>query len=219
MILCEQESGLSVRQASTSIEVRRAGKSTADIPAIGKAQTSLTLVPTHNNCREQEGVYREHGLVADAYPELNKKTCANYDVAVQAIEAGLSASAAVCPFCPCNSGCDYRDSLASAYASAHRIATHQRARFNMKGLAKGRRFVAIHESQTDLIRPVVEISSGLQQVARVARVAKDSREAGNMSLYHLFFRMEETSLWLLEKLEQAESTTLLDLPPAAARPQ
>ena len=68
----------------------------------------------------------------------------------------------------------------------------------MKGLAKGRRFVAIHESQTDLIRPVVEISSGLQQVANVARVAKDSsREADNMSLYHLFFRMEEASLWLL----------------------
>ena len=39
-----------------------------------------------------------------------------------------------------------------------------------------------------------------------------------MSLYHLFFRMEEASLWLLTKLEQAESTTPLDLPPAAGTP-
>lgn len=47
---------------------------------------------------------------------------------------------------------------------------------------------------------------------------KIRREADNMSLYHLFFRMEEASLWLLTKLEQAESTTPLDLPPAAGTP-
>jgi hypothetical protein len=54
------------------------GKSTADIPALRRAETSLTVLPTHNLCEEIEGKYQKAGLDAIAYPPLCAKTCQNW---------------------------------------------------------------------------------------------------------------------------------------------
>ena len=190
-----------------------AGKTYADMPAAAEAETSLTVLPTHKNCREVEEIYSRSGLDAAAYPELTRKTCQNYDEATKAIDAGLSASGAVCPACPFKDECDYRETLETAEAARHRIVTHKRAEASLAKLAEGRRYVTIHENPTDLLRPVAEVSCGLDKVVEVARYAKDVARGDNeMTLYHFFWRMESEALNLIEKLLRIDDTTPLCMP-------
>ena len=197
-----------------------AGKTYADLPAVRAAGTSLTVAPTHRNGKEVREIYAQSGLLAEAYPEQNRETCSNYDEATRALESGLSASAAVCPSCPCKGKCDYSELVKAAEAADHRISTHKRAQMGMAGMAKGRRYVTIHESPTDLLRPVAEVSCGLDRVAEVARTAKDSaRDAGNMDLYCFLWRMEDAAESLVRKLQETDNTTALDRPPSAGIPR
>jgi len=195
------------------------GKTYADIPAAGRAETSLTVLSTHRECREVEKVYQRHGLPAEAYPELCRKTCTNHDEAVAAIDAGLSASSAVCPTCSAKDECEYRAGMEAADAAAHRIATHKRACLSLENIAEGRRYIAVHEDPTGLLRPVAEISSGLARVAEVARQAKDSaRGRQDMNLYHFFWLMEEGAESLASKLQDANETTPLPIPAKIGKP-
>ena len=190
-----------------------AGKTHADLPAAVAAKTSLTVLPTHKHCRDVKETYSQSGLDAEAYPELNTTTCQNYDKAARAIDSGLMPSAAVCPTCWSKNNCDYRSTLESAESADHRIATHQRARMSMEGLAEGRHYIAIHENPVDLLRPMEEISSGLERVAEIARAAKDTaRDRNDMDLYWFFGQMEDKAHWLIEQLQQADNTTPLDVP-------
>ena len=107
------------------------GKTTADIPAVAAAETSLTVLPTHKHCGDVQEAYTQVGLNAEAYPQLNKHTCQNLDEATRAIDAGLSASTAVCPTCTFAHQCEYRSLLEAAEGAAHRIATHQRALWDL----------------------------------------------------------------------------------------
>ncbi len=122
------------------------GKTTADIPAVAAAETSLTILPTHKHCGDVQEAYTQFGLNAEAYPQLNKNTCHNLDEATWAIDAGLSASTAVCPTCTFAHQCEYRSLLEAAEGAAHRIATHQRARMGLLTMAEGRRIIMIHEN-------------------------------------------------------------------------
>lgn len=195
------------------------GKTTADIPAVAAAETSLTVLPTHKHCGDLQEAYTQYGLNAEAYPQLNKNTCQNLDEATRAIDAGLSASTAVCPTCACAYQCEYRSLLEAAEGAAHRIATHQRARMGFVAIAEGRRIIMVHENPVNLLRPLEEIADGLVQVGEVARAAKDSARDGNdMDLYQFFWRMEDKSLWLSEQLLQANDTTPLSIPSPIGTP-
>ena len=196
------------------------GKTYADLPAAMAAKTSLTILPTHRNCQEVRETYLCSGLNAEAYPELNRKTCPNYDEATRALESGLSASAAVCPGCSFKNECDYRDTMKATEAADHRIGTHQRARMGIEGMAKGRHYVTIHESPIDLLRPVAEVVCGMDRVGEVSRAAKDfARDAEDMDLYGFFWRMEDGAAWLAEKLQETDSTTPLKLPVSSGSPR
>jgi hypothetical protein len=196
------------------------GKSTADIPAARLAKSSLTVLLTHGNCEEVADDYRRNGLDAASYPKLTKETCANYDEAVAAIEAGLSASSAVCPGCMFRSGCEYQSALTEAGVAPHRLATHHRAQLSFEALAKDAKYITIHEDAAKLLRPFIETSTGLDKVVAVVRAAKDTaNDRDNMDLYHFFWRMEDGACKLAECLQDAERTVSVEPPGPCVPPR
>jgi hypothetical protein len=201
-----------------------AGKTTADMAAIEKSVTSLTILPTHKNGKEVEAAYRNHPLDAAKFPQINGKTCLNLPIAQRAIESGLSASQAVCPTCSRQLECDYRDFLKEAEDAAHQIATHHRAALSFEQLAKDRDYIAIHEDATNVLRPSIEIARGLEQVAKVADEAitfAQRRQYGqdcDRSDEHFLHRMVKISDDLIEALEINNATKVLDLPAATPSP-
>ncbi len=195
------------------------GKSFADIEPARQAGSSLTVLATHANCREVKATYNRHGLPASAYPELNVNSCPNYTEASQALEVGLSASAAVCLGCAYNADCEYKGSMADADLADHKIATHRRAQLSFSEITKGCLYVAIHEDPTDLLRPIAEVSDGLNKVVRVATAAGHAAwERRDQTQRHFFHRLERVAEWLIAKLNDVDSTEALRLPVAASLP-
>ncbi|MCG2684363.1 MAG: DUF3854 domain-containing protein [Planctomycetales bacterium] len=196
-----------------------AGKSTADLPAMEAAGTSLTVVPAHYNCRETEAVYAGAGLAAAAYPQLSEGTCQNITEALAALGCGLAASQSVCPDCKFRNDCDYQTTMKAAEASPHRITTHARAALSFEQLAAGRSYVAIHEDAAGLLRPTKEIRVGFEVVARVAEQAKNTAwEWGDIESRGYFWAMESAALWLAGELSAAEDTTELQPPAPITNP-
>jgi len=198
------------------------GKTYADMPAAARAGSSLIVVPTHANCREVAGQFQAAELLAEAYPELSKKTCQAYETAAKAIESGLAASAAVCPGCLFRPTCDYQTELAAADEAAHRIATHQRAVFALEGLAKGRRYIAIHEDAISVIRPTAESAStlGFSAVAQVADEAgRAAKTRGDDTQRYFFWRLGEIAQAIGERLQDATDTAPIDLPAPVPPPK
>jgi len=190
-----------------------AGKSYSDIPAAKAAGTSLTVLPVHRVCEETAEAYNQAGLLAAAYPELNRNTCQAYDEASIAIGAGLSASAAVCLLCRFSKDCEYRFRMEEADNAAHRIATHRRAELSFKTIADGCKYISIHEESSGLLRPTTELSAGLEVVAEIARIAG---QTDKMDLRQFFWTMESVAVWLREKLQHLADTTPLEHPPACS---
>jgi len=198
------------------------GKTYADMPAAARAGSSLIVVPTHQGCREVAEQFQAADLLAVAYPELSKETCRAYETAVRAIESGLAVAAAVCPGCLFRPTCDYQAELAAADEAAHRIATHQRAVFALEGLAKGRRYIAIHEDAISVIRPTAESAStlGFSAVVRVADEAGQTAKArGDDAQRHFFWRLGEIAQAIGERLGDATDTAPIDLPGPVAAPK
>ena len=94
-----------------------AGKSTADLAAFEAAGRSLSIQPTHDNCKAVVEDCLAVGIEAAAYPGRNssgeKQNCWNSQAdAAEAI--GLCAVAAVC-----NAGCEFRrQCVAGGYLGA-----------------------------------------------------------------------------------------------------
>lgn len=197
-----------------------AGKSYADMPAMDKAGSSLTVLLTHANCKETEQLYLAYPLDAAAYPALTKETCSNLEEATDALNWGLSASAAVCPGCLYRNGCKYRQAMKDAETAVHRIATHQRVALSFNAITKGARYVDVHEDPAILLRPTAEIRDGLGVVARVAKRAKDTvRDLPDQTLRYFFGKMEDAAVWLQSELATATDTRPLDLPVSAGAPR
>lgn len=190
------------------------GKTTSGIAAAQKAQTSLTIVPTHKNCDEIEEEYCSRGLIARKYPKLCKDTCKNFAVAEKAIRAGLSASSAVCLHdCYFRLQCDYHAEMKEADEAAHRISTHARARLSFASIAKGRAYISIDEDPASILRPILDIHGGFGKVEEVAhQAAWDARkkEDGDADVY--FSKMEADARRLGEQLVSCERAVKLDLP-------
>src|SRR5262249_60101190 len=93
-----------------------AGKSYADIQAIAGGQhlASLTIVPTHLNCRQQDAEMSTLNLKGVAFPELNEETCKRFDEALEVTKRGLAVPAALCGSCQHRKRCPYRKGYAAA---------------------------------------------------------------------------------------------------------
>ena len=197
-----------------------AGKTYSDIEPMEAAGTSLTILQSHRGCRETSEMLCGKGLLAAAYPQLNTRTCQNYELATRAIEAGLSASSAVCPDCPFRGECDYAAEMAEAEAAPHRIATHRRAALSFESIARGRKYIAIHEDPTDLLRPMAETAAGFDKVSQVARHVKDREwELGDDDARYFFSRMEDAAHELVELLGTTNTTCGIRMSSPAAPPQ
>ena len=197
------------------------GKSYADMSAAQKAGSSLTIQPSHKNCLQTEEDYQRIGLSAVAYPQLCEKTCQNINEANRVLNVGLSPTDALCPLCPCFDGCEYHAILDEAEAARHRIATHKRAEFTFSHLADGRRYITIHEDSTNLLRPKMEISRGLDQVEAVATAAKRAEQLKtpcDPSAEYFFTKMERCCAMLKDHLDSATETADIELPAAAGAP-
>jgi len=151
-----------------------AGKSYADRDALRLAGKSLTLLPTHSNCRELAAELNVDGIDAVAFPKMDESTCRNLEDANSALQIGLSPAAAVCPTCPYREGCEYQEQKQAADKADHAIATHARAARGFGRLAKGKRFVSVHENAESMLRPMVLFRrDDLGVIAQVAWEAKD----------------------------------------------
>ena len=195
------------------------GKSYSDLQAARKAGSSLSVVPSHKTARESESLMNQHGLMAAAYPELNKESCVRYEEARQALSWGLSASAAFCSRCPHESFCDYRAGMETASSIEHSICTHQRAAENLANIGEGKRFISIHEDAAKIVRPTKEVSGGLEDIARIARLAAEAVWYRPDQTARYFFNiMEEWAHRLADFLREAEKTEPVPLPTPAGNP-
>lgn len=202
-----------------------AGKSSACIKAAEKADKSLTITPSHANCRECEKAMIAAGLDAAAYPPLNKTTCQNYDEAALAISSGLSASGAVCPTCQFKDACDFIEARKLAESMPHSICTHQRAAMSLHDLAKGKRYISIAEDPAAVLRPTLQVSivKLLETAIKIfERARQDAMPRGDFEDSQrapFFWAMEEVARVLIDALESADRTSKLQLPMPIPAPE
>ncbi|MEI8359376.1 MAG: primase C-terminal domain-containing protein, partial [Deltaproteobacteria bacterium] len=141
------------------------GKSTADIQAIKKSRTSLTVLPTHDACKELVDRFSKEGISATAYPKLSAVTCKKYGTIdqpglAQKIQAsGLNVATSLCERCEFNSDCIYQKERQKARNSKHTIATHARTEATDFSLFKDKEIVFVHENPLSLLRPCVEVEN------------------------------------------------------------
>lgn len=195
------------------------GKSHADAEAMQVASSSLVVLPTHSNCKELEITLDSQGIDATAYPQLSKKTCENYAEAEEAMGYGLSVSSAVCLTCLSMNGCEYHLVMTLASEATHSICTHRRAELSFESVAKGRKYISIHEDAISVLQGESEFSSGLATIATIADAARMKvmgRE--DKTLAHFFHKMAEAACWLQEQLRGAETTSSLPVPSPAGKP-
>jgi len=196
------------------------GKNHSDIDAAEEAETSLILVPTHRNAEELEEAFSARGLFAAAYPQINRKTCANYETAIACLDAGLPASSAVCSTCIFQHDCTYRLAMVDADAAAHRIACHHRGRLSLDRLAQGRAFVSVHEDSVAMLRPIEEAARGFDAVAEVAKTAGHTAwNREDLDGRHYFGRLEDTAEKIRELLGNADETHQVPMPPPVNPPR
>lgn len=141
------------------------GKSTADIKAIKKSRTSLTVLPTHDACKELVDRLSKEGISATAYPKLAADTCNMYGTIdqpglAQKIQAsGLNVATSLCIKCGFYRNCNYQKERQRARNSNHTISTHARAELTDFSLFKDKEIVFVHENPISLFRPCVEVEN------------------------------------------------------------
>jgi len=195
------------------------GKSYADGAAIRATTTrTLTLVPTHANCREVQAEYRRQGVEAACYPELSTTTCANHKEASAVRRLGLPHTEVVCPTCIYREGCTYLEELAIAAGSKDAIATQARAAIQQQKLTAGRDYIAVHETPLDLLCPALIADKDLLLVGLIAKVAsRRTQDTISRGFYHYMDHIANELDW---SLQDASGTIELVLPrPATVMPE
>ena len=197
-----------------------AGKSHADAEAMKLASKSLTLLPTHENCREAvKDLADDHGIEAVAYPELTKDSCKNFDEATAARDAGLSTAAAVCSRCEHRYDCDYKRDSERAKQAPHAVACHQRARRFIK-LATGKKYIAVHENAEDLLRPTetfskTDLGTVTDAVAQIRDVISGNacdHSAEQTEMKDFFSSMLNVAESMRQQLSKATTTKAVSMP-------
>jgi hypothetical protein len=193
------------------------GKSRADdsvaehLDADGRV--SLTLLSTHQNCREVVRARQERGIASQAYPQLTEANCMRYQEAIHDREAGLQHTQTICPDCPHQDECEYRQQLVEAMASRHPVATHARAIVQMPEIAEGASYISIQEDAVGVLRPAIVVGHGLDTIRWVADLAAEAARPQARPFYRHFGRVAAS---LERSLNEAERCRILDLPPFAA---
>lgn len=204
------------------------GKSYADTDAIKSSTSSLVVLPSHDQCSEFEKLCDTMEIMAVAFPKLTRETCRNFEVAERVLNSGLSVSQAVCPSCSFAADCVYHGILGLASDSNHQICTHHRGAMSFAQLARGRKYIAVHEDAADFLRPSWEIGDGLESVLQVVDVAIDVAKERQSHRFHrqrdlseeyFFRRMYDVTEQLIRDFAARRETDSLQLPvPAALQP-
>lgn len=128
--------------------------------------SSLTVLPTHANCRERVEEMQQQGVDAVAYPELSKDTCQRFDEAGEVQRLGLAVGQTICQGCEFAKACQYQQQLKAASQARHRVATHERLRTS-GALAYGKKtgegqgapidLVVVDEMPTDVLAPTLAV--------------------------------------------------------------
>jgi len=157
------------------------GKSTADIHAIKKSRTSLTVLPTHDACKELVDRLSKEGILATAYPKLASDTCKMYGTIdqpglAQKIQAsGLNVATTLCVRCEFYSDCIYQKDRQRAKDSNHTISTHARTEATDFSLFKDKEIVFVHENPLSLLRPFVEVEN-IKYFEDLLNICKSARK-------------------------------------------
>lgn len=199
-----------------------AGKSTANLKAIQRANSSITLLSTHDQCREYVKMARQHGIDNIAsYPRLNKATCQIYDVAELATQSGIVVGEAICPECPYFKSCEFQRRRELARRARHVVTTHARvAASGFTAAAAERDYVSIQGDPINLLRPALSVRSakdfgtvqtiatGMQEIA--ARMGDAEKVAFARKLYEAAGRLSDV---LFEAaLEEPDTPRVLPVP-------
>lgn len=161
------------------------GKSTADIEAIKKSKTSLTVLPTHEACVELVDRLSQEGISATAYPKLNPDTCMIYGTIdqpklAQKIQAsGLNVGTSLCFNCKFSKDCIYQKTRHTAKESNHTVTTHARVEATDFNLFNDKQIVFVHENPISLLRPYVEIEN-LKHLEDLIAICKYARNVVGM---------------------------------------
>jgi hypothetical protein len=135
--------------------------------------TTLTALPTHNQCDEVIAERQQQGIPAVAYPALNQDTCLRHDEAIATQGFGLSFTLALCPDCQHRDECNYREQLQAATDSPHAVATLARGAVSLPVIAEGRQYIAFHEYPLDMLRPTFVARHSLRIVSLLADEAAE----------------------------------------------
>jgi len=197
------------------------GKSSADIDLLAELQNSLTVLPSHRQCRQAEGDMKDAGLYAAAYIEANRDTCLNFDEFSAVADCGLSPSSAICQKCKHKDECEYQEAAKQAKNASHSIATQARAEHTIESMAKGRGFLSIHDGIACL-RPVYEAREGFVGIVAAAEEARRFKSFDD-SDDEFFAKLAITAEHLDKIIAEAQKTTIIPLehtasPSVAAQP-
>lgn len=137
------------------------GKTSADVVLAARTNSTLTLLPSHQQVAEYWQSMIAAGVPAVRYPMLTpidlpdlgiEKTCTQFKLANTALNIGLTPSQTVCPRCDDKEGCVYRNQTQEAKAAKHAIGTHSRAIYQLREMVDKRPLVLIQESATGILR-------------------------------------------------------------------
>ena len=187
------------------------GKSSADIKLLADLRSSLTILPSHKQCKQAEIDMHRAGLNAAAYAEASKETCLKFDEFKAVVACGLSPSSAICPRCPHNDECEYQEAARQAKNAEHCIATQSRAEHTIETMAKGRDFLSIHDG-INCLRPIYEAHDGFESVIAVADEAKRFKSLEDPD-YEFFTRLAINAQYCNDLGANATADEVLQLPP------
>jgi hypothetical protein len=197
------------------------GKSYAAAEAMRQADRSLYVQPTHANCIEEQSKLQAAGLNARAIPELNESSCQNWKEARNAMQSGISASAAVCPRCPFHNSCEFISNVSEALSASVTICTHARAERQMGKLSENRNLVIIEEDPTNLIRPTISVDP--RELAMLENVFQEAKafawDIKNYELYDFIDKAEALSGELSDGCRTAKQTRATPLPAPIQAPK
>ena len=134
------------------------GKSFADGQAIKTLGVrSLTVLPTHVNCREIRESYRlDHDLQAVCFPEITESNCQRIREVEQARSHGISAQQVLCPKCIYaeEGSCTYQKQAKAAKKAEHLVCTHKRLELTAPDVTENRGYIAVHENIDETLIPM-----------------------------------------------------------------
>jgi len=208
-----------------------AGKSFADQTAIRQASSSLVILPTHDNCRELARDLQADGIDAQAYPERTEDNCSatfisgvtSFQAAQRAESIGVSVQSSICQGCPlgpknsnqCMSSGGYLHAINEASQAIVTVATHARATVQgFASLADGRRFVAVHENATALLRPTASVRDS--ELAVVESILGEwlDRWTSNEDLHRWVSWLCVAATYLRQVIRKTDETGKVEPPPA-----